>query len=204
LTDFASSKDWGGSILFLYGILSYDEGGYFNNWPKVIIKNCDGGSYLGNREPITYKNKKIYFRGSQNILEAVRYLNSIKFLRDRQEIVMVGSFNAGIGMLMWADYFKSQTLGSFRVIADAVLFLNEYNHRHKRYSIENRMKQIEKIVFGNATIPNKKCAAAHVNEEWKCLFINELINFVDHPVYFLQSLYDGWDISEILGFYCTQ
>ena len=60
------------------------EGGvYFTNWPKVFLKNCDGGSYLGNADPVVYKKHKMYFRGSQNIKEAVKYLNKINFLKNR-------------------------------------------------------------------------------------------------------------------------
>lgn len=43
---------------------------------------------------------------------------------------MVGSFNAGIGMLAWSDYFRAQTNGKFKLIADATLFLNSLNFKH--------------------------------------------------------------------------
>jgi hypothetical protein len=56
----------------------------------------------------------------------------------------------------------------------------------------------------NINFPNAGCAEAHKGELWKCLFADELIKYIKHPVYFLQSLYDGWDISEVLGFYCTE
>jgi hypothetical protein len=67
LIDAASSQNWPDSEFFLNGILSWFEGGYFNNWPKVIIKSCDGGSFLGNADPISYKGKKIHFRGEANV-----------------------------------------------------------------------------------------------------------------------------------------
>ena len=70
------------------------------------------------------------------------YLNSINFLKNREEIVMAGSFNAGIATLLWSDYFKSQTTGSIKLIADATLFMNSMNYKHNRSVIENRMKQI--------------------------------------------------------------
>ena len=43
---------------------------------------------------------------------------------------MMGTFNAGIGALLWSDYIKSQTSGKFRVIADGALFLNSFNYKH--------------------------------------------------------------------------
>jgi hypothetical protein len=45
---------------------------------------------------------------------------------------MVGSFNAGIAALLWSDYFKSQTTGSLRIIADATLFQNSMNYKLNR------------------------------------------------------------------------
>ena len=60
---------------------------------------------------------------------------------------MVGSFNAGIGMLAWSDYFRAQTNGKFKLIADATLYLNAYSHKHNSYFIEARMKQVEKFAL---------------------------------------------------------
>jgi hypothetical protein len=48
---------------------------------------------------------------------------------------MVGSFNAGIAMLAWSDYFKAQTNAKFRLIADATLFLNAMNFKHTQPNI---------------------------------------------------------------------
>ncbi len=38
---------------------------------------------MGNRDPILVKKQKLYFRGERNIIEAVNYLNSIKYLKNR-------------------------------------------------------------------------------------------------------------------------
>lgn len=78
-------------------------------------------------------------------MQAVTYLNKINFLKNREEVVMVGSFNAGIGALLWSDYFRSQTNGKFRVIADATLFLNAMNFKHNVPLIEERMKMVDKL-----------------------------------------------------------
>ena len=48
------------------GILSSDDdNNSFKNWTKVFLKYCDGSGHQGSRnEPISYKGKKLYFRGS--------------------------------------------------------------------------------------------------------------------------------------------
>jgi len=41
----------------------------FYDWTKVIVNYCDGSEYFGSRpEPIPYKDKKLYFRGTNNVL----------------------------------------------------------------------------------------------------------------------------------------
>ena len=69
-------------------------------------------------------------------MQAVTYLNNINWLKNTQEVVLIGSFNPGIAALLWSDYPKAQTNGKFRVIADGSLFLNAYNYRHNASYIE--------------------------------------------------------------------
>jgi len=158
---------------------------------------------LGNADPIVFKRQKMYFRGSQNVKEAVNYLNKINFLKNREEVVMVGSFNSGVAALQWSDYFKSQTQGSFRVIADATVFLNSLNYENNQTVIEDRMRQIQQFTLESTDLPNQACAQANKPDLWKCFFADELIKHINHPVYFLQSLYDGFGIAEVLGFKCA-
>lgn len=53
------------------GILSTDSAmnPNFYDWTKVIVNYCDGAEYFGSRpEPIPYKDKKLYFRGTNNVV----------------------------------------------------------------------------------------------------------------------------------------
>ena len=59
---FWSSKNWSNTEYFWSGILSFNGGGFFYNWIKVLIPSCDGGAFLGNSDPISDKRDKIYFR----------------------------------------------------------------------------------------------------------------------------------------------
>ena len=59
------------------GLLSTDPqiNPIFYNWTKVFAIYCDGAAFFGSRpEPIPYKDKKLYFRGTNNVLEQVKYL----------------------------------------------------------------------------------------------------------------------------------
>lgn len=100
-SDFGSSKGWSNTEYFWSGILSFNGGGFFYNWIKVFIPSCDGGAFLGNSDPVSFKKDKIYFRGSQNVKEAFAYLDQYWKLRSREEIVIVGSYNSAIAAMMW-------------------------------------------------------------------------------------------------------
>lgn len=67
------------------------------------------------------------------------------------------------------------------------------------------MKMFTKIALQNGdAIPNKKCAAAHKNNPEQCLFALELSNYTDSPIFYTQSLYDGWTINFVLGYACAE
>lgn len=59
-------------------------------------------------------------------------------------MVIAGTFNGGIGALLWSDYIKSQTNGKVKIVLDGALFLNQMNYKHNQSVIEDRMKQVQK------------------------------------------------------------
>lgn len=71
-----------------------------------------------------FKNTTINFKGSKNIIEAINYLKKINFIQNRDEVLLIGIGNGGLGALSWADYIKSQTKGKVRVLADAGIWEN--------------------------------------------------------------------------------
>ena len=142
--DFSSSDNWPSNFFFWDGIFSFTGGGYFSNWPKVFLRNCDGGSYLGNAGPISFKHQRMYFRGSQNVKEAISYLNKKNFLKDREEVVIAGTFNGGVAAQLWSDYIKSQTNGKVKLLLDSSLYLNSMNYKLNQSVIEDRMRQVQK------------------------------------------------------------
>lgn len=140
------------------GILGFQSGGFFYNWIKVVIKSCDGGSFLGNNDPISIKKDKLYFRGSQNIKEAFDFLVTNLKLKTREEVVMVGSYNSAIAALMWTEYLQTLTDAPVKVIADASIFQNALNHKTNSMLQQLRLEQVVKINLEKAEIPNKSCA----------------------------------------------
>lgn len=187
----------------MIGIIALDS--IFSAWPKVLIKSCDGGAYFGDAT-VKIKNITMNFKGTKNVLGTVDYLNKIKWLQDRDEILLVGVGNGGLAALAWADYFKSQTKGKVRVLADAGIWENDINDKTNDNFFEKRMKTMNKLFINGGDFPNKKCQAANQDNLEKCFYASELVKYVDSSIeiFFLQSYYDGWALAEILGLDCTE
>jgi len=62
-------------------------------------------------------------------------LNSKGWLQNRERLILVGSFNAGIAALQWSDTFQRYTTGKVSVITDSAYYLNELNYKHNSNTI---------------------------------------------------------------------
>lgn len=129
LNDFGSSSSWDESMTFLGGMLSQFEGGEFANYTKVYVRSCDGGAYMGNREPISYKKGKLFFRGSVNTVETFKYLKDKGYLSNKEDVVIAGSYNGALAAMQWAPTLQTFTSTRVRLLLDAGLYFNLPNHK---------------------------------------------------------------------------
>lgn len=104
------------------GILSSNS--IFASWPKILVKNCDGGSYFSDTT-VQFKNKTMNFKGKKNVIEMINLLVKKNFIQNREEILIVGELNGGIAALAWVDYIKMFTKAKVRVLLDAAVWEND-------------------------------------------------------------------------------
>lgn len=111
------------------GILSTDPTkNIFANWTKVIILYCDGAFHQGNTKiPYSYKDAKLFFRGSVNTRSHFQYIHNRYNLSNAERVILSGSSAGGIATFIWADYLKN-FIGNpqvkFYPIVDSGIFLN--------------------------------------------------------------------------------
>ena len=112
------------------GLLSTDPqlNPVFYDWTKVFAVYCDGAEYFGSRpEPIPYKDKKLYFRGTNNVLEQVKYLEDKYDIFRKNKIVVTGVSAGGIATYLYSDHFLAKTVtAKIYSIPDSGLFLTDY------------------------------------------------------------------------------
>ena len=111
------------------GILSTDPTkNIFANWTKVIILYCDGAFHQGNTKvPYSYKDTKLYFRGSVNTRAHFQYIHNKYNLSNAERVVLSGSSAGGMATFIWAEYLK-KLIGfpdvKFYPIIDSGIFLD--------------------------------------------------------------------------------
>jgi len=49
-----------------------------------------------------------------------------------------------------------------------------------------------------------ECVADFPNDKWKCMFAEYLINYIQMPLFYIQSPYDSWSLTNILGQHCHE
>jgi hypothetical protein len=112
------------------GVLSTDSSinPIFYNWTKVFAIYCDGAEYFGSRpDPIPYKDKKLYFRGTFNVLEQVKYLEDKYDIFRKNKIVVTGVSAGGIATYLYSNHFLAKTVtAKIYSIPDSGLFLTDY------------------------------------------------------------------------------
>lgn len=89
---------------------------------------CDGSEYTGSRnDPISYKDKKLYFRGYNNVMEQFRYLDQELDFYNGDTIVITGVSAGGMATYLYSNYLLDNTKkAKVYAMPDSGLFIGEY------------------------------------------------------------------------------
>jgi hypothetical protein len=132
----------------------------FYDWTKIYAIYCDGAEYFGTRpEPIPYKDKKLYFRGTDNVLEQVKYLEDKYDIFRKNKIVITGVSAGGIATYFYANLFKSKSITSLvYAIPDSGLFITDYiSPLTGESTIRESTRSLIDIVWGQQRFPIENC-----------------------------------------------
>jgi len=194
------------------------------NYNTVVVKYCDGGSYAGNTER-EYNGTTLYFRGLSNRNAVIEDLLTRKGMNEAVEVVISGCSAGALGVLMSIDDITSTiravTTG-VRVLGliDSGFFLDYTSplsmHRvrqsarpHKTNSIKvvqgsldyaAHMRDVSELMNISAGVPSL-CRHQYKTDmaRTRCLFAENLLPFIETPIFMLQSKYDHWMIWNVIG-----
>jgi hypothetical protein len=174
------------------------------NFTFVWVMYCDGTSYTGSRdEPLQHGAQTLFFRG-RAVLDAI-----VADIRNRVKpslVVLAGSSAGGLTVYLHADAIADAFGSAVRVVAlpDAGFFLDAQSYDGGFvYGRQARGA----LPLWNATKEGRsfphRCADRNPGAVWRCFFASHLYPVLRTPVFVTNSLYDSWQLGNILYLPCT-
>jgi hypothetical protein len=148
-------------------------------------------------------NRTLYFRGARlfdALLESLRLNHG---LLAAHEVLFAGCSAGALTVLVHADRLRFRLPPSIKVaaLADAMFSLDG-NSLAGPDIFAPQMKWVYAAMNSSAGINPRCLAAAAPGEGWGCLLGATAARYVQTPLMMLQSKYDTWQGSDILGLAC--
>ncbi|KAH0648361.1 hypothetical protein KY285_033609 [Solanum tuberosum] len=181
---------------FFGGILhnTSKENPEFHNWNRVRVKYCDGASFTGDVEQVNPETK-LYFRGAR-IFKAIMEDLWNKGMKNAENAILTGTSAGGLATILNCDKFKSLLPESARVkcVASAGFFIdgktiNGTSHIQEMY---------QEIVNLHGSAKNLPLACTSAMEPSLCFFPQNVVSYVQTPLFIINSVYDSWQINNTL------
>ncbi|XP_022792436.1 pectin acetylesterase 7-like [Stylophora pistillata] len=178
----------------------------FYKWTGVYVPYCDGSSFTGNRDkPFRFKDKLLYFRG-RRILDAVLRELHRWDIDKATEIILTGSSAGAVSAIIHADYIRRrlrrETKASFRVLADAGVFLDEPSLNGTE-TMRSIFRQTYKLHNSSSGL-NQDCIRTQKRKQkWRCFFAQYSLPYVRSRLFVVNALYDSWQLAIVSGVPCV-
>eukprot|EP00794_Sanderia_malayensis_P007059 gene7060-7853_t len=202
-----STNHWSSENItnFFQGILSgrKESNPDYYNWNVVVQTYCDGGLFSGNRkEPLFYKDKQLYFRGRTILKSMIASLNE-RNLKHASDVLLSGTSAGGLAVILQGEYIKRKLpiTANVRILVDAGFFLDAPGNGWPNIIQE----QFQGLYVLHQPKLKLQCLKTKNNtDKFKCLFPQNFLEYVRNlPIFFVNSLYDHWQLSELQGLHCV-
>lgn len=209
-TDLGSSKNYpdvfdpgyeGGS-----GLLSNDSSvnPSFWDWNFAYIRYCDGASYAGNvADPVVHNGFPLHFRGIHNLRAVLDHLTTRMGMDSATEAILAGCSAGGLATYVhcdgFADYMAKTSGAPVKCMPDGGFFVDvpsAGSPSGKEMVIREDYTYVFNMQNASAGV-NQRCIAGSPGSEWQCFFPQYTMNFMETPVFVLNSGYDSWQTSNI-------
>eukprot|EP00051_Salpingoeca_urceolata_P009780 m.118854 g.118854 ORF g.118854 m.118854 type:complete len:430 (+) comp16444_c0_seq1:1528-2817(+) len=172
------------------------------DWNKVLLPYCDGGSFSGNNESVTWvqvdgETKPLYFRGFRNFMAVLNDLQRNHALGQATDVVVSGDSAGGLATYYHVDTYASVLPKAIvRGAPDSGFFF--YDSTYPQWG-----KSLDWVVsYMNSTAGlNQACVRDHVAkgmDPLQCRFPEVTVEHVQTPLFVLNSKIDP-ALDEIVG-----
>lgn len=192
--DTGSSKNLPEMILSPGGYLSTDESlNKFATWTKFIIFYCDGAHHQGyNKQPISYKDTTLYFRGEANTKSHFKWISTQYDFAGAEKVLLTGASSGGIATFSYNNYVRSLLKNPevLYTVIDSGTFMNASNPYTGTYDFSEEAKTLFQISNADAKSPIDLCNHKFPGEEYKCLFLQYSFTSIQGRLMIVNSEYD--------------
>ncbi|XP_006340065.1 pectin acetylesterase 7-like [Solanum tuberosum] len=164
----------------------------FYNWNRVWVNYCDGSSFTGDVEHVD-PEKKLYFRGAR-IFKAVMDDLWRKRMQYAKNAILSGTSAGGLATILNCDKFKSffpDNAVKVKCVANAGFFINA----NTIFGTPNIQNMYERVVILHESAKNLPQACTSTMEPSSCFFPENIIPYIETPLFIINSAYDAWQES---------
>jgi hypothetical protein len=178
----------------------------FDSYTIIYGMYCDGGSWTGNAPPKVVGGKTIYYRG-RPLLDALLDDLLAKGLAAATDLLWSGCSAGGLTTYVHADYVASRMPSGVKTLALAdAMFAVESDSFGGKPLYPARM-QWGYAAWNASSSINQKCLKALGGSDgstgWKCMFGATAAQYVETPLFVVNSKFDTWQQAAIIGVNCT-
>lgn len=202
-TSFGSSTKWPSYFDDTYDGSALFATAPFDNFTIVFAKACDGGSWTGDAaQPVTVAaGEMIYYRGKR-LLDAMIDYALGEGLSDADELMYAGCAAGALTAFVHGDYVA----GRMPVNVNTVIFGDGmYTLDHQSFlntSLLAPVMQFGYEAWNASGSIDQDCIKNMGSLGWKCLFGATVVPYITTPTFVLNSKYDTWQESSIIGLKC--
>jgi hypothetical protein len=198
--DIGSSQNWTATMT-PQSVVSGDAktNPQFSSFTRIWVPYCDGYSFMGYREqPVAFGSQLVYFRGATVLKELLVTLDAKFRLTAARDVLVSGCSAGGLSAILHVDRIRAFVPAARRVasVPDSGFFLNATNVGG---AFEYGAQMASGWRLHNATGgANLRCVAAR-GDTADCAMAPYVLPHVRAPVFLLNSIYDQWQMGNVVG-----
>lgn len=177
----------------------------FHTWNRIFIPYCDGTLHTGSRlDAIKYKDRSLFFRGSNNTIAHLNLLNEQFNLFSATNITITGTSAGGVASFIWSNYVyeHSHNPEGVLIIPDSGTMILDFPNLYNNKTLTDYTIETYKLVLEETKIPLAECVKKYPSQI-ECFQSGNLYEFIKPRLFVLQSQYDSWGLIQVLQFRCV-
>jgi len=177
----------------------------FYNWNKVFYLSCDGANHQGYlKEPVVYRDTKLWFRGFNNTMSTMEYLRTRYGLFNATEIILSGGSSGGLATYPWMSYLQHYFPQNTKLMGlpDAGFFIDTYDDEAHCHLFRYLIQQLTQFVESQNNPLYQYCRYYGTEEIWKCLIPQYIVDDIEIPVFISNSQVDYEQLTNLNGVEC--